>query len=105
MGRKVRRRKRKRRMRSRSRRRRRKEREEVTDVRRARRRHLRRIRMRGREVRWPERGTAASGKKCYGRAPCSLWIIDQPRKGSKNTCAVKKRKSKQSSLKTTFRGN
>ena len=83
MGRKARR--RKRRMRSRSRSRRRKEQEEVTDVRRARRRHLRRIRMRGGEVQWPERyrevqrcteryreverGTVASRrKKCYGRA-------------------------------------
>ena len=73
MGRKARR--RKRRMSSRSRRRRRKEQEEVTDVRRARRRHLRRIRMRGGEVQWlkryreVQRGTVASRrKKCYGRA-------------------------------------
>ena len=90
MGRKARR--RKRRMRSRSRSRRRKEQEEVTDVRRARRRHLRRIRMRGGEVQWPERYREvrwpAGGRNVMGGRSCSLWIIDQPRKGSKNICAV-----------------
>lgn len=65
MGRKARR--RKRRMRSRSRRRRRKEQEEVTDVRRARRRHLRRIRMRGGEVQWPEKYREVQrGRERYG---------------------------------------
>ena len=45
----------------------------MTDVGRARRRHLRRIRMRGREVRTVakqeiQRGTVARRKKCYGQA-------------------------------------
>ena len=74
---------------------RRKEEKEVTDVGRARRRHLRRIRMRGRVGR--ER-YGAGGRNVMGGHSCSLWIIDQPRKGSKNICAVERRKSKRTSI-------